>query len=653
MEELDRLAADFAARGYEPDGAALDGDRRGDPDSTATAMACAGSPTAATRSRSPPTTRSRSMASCGTSTCGVHDGSVVYHGLPQYAVPSAVDLLRAVIDYEEDAPADLRDAFRAARRKSDGGRPRQRRDVAARVDLRCRRAGPEPAADAVYPDAAQHEPRSSAAPGARIFGTAAELNRPLSWWDLFTWWHLAAMSWPTPGGGNRAHGGPIFAPWHRSYLRRLEEAIQAVTGDRNFGLPYWDWAADGELSPAAQLAAPIWATSGPPRGEVTSGPFGALRVRFVPTRRQPRVRRARPADLRAAGRTEPAPTLPNRADQTRTLADATYDRPEWDLAADSFRNKLEGWRDAQTPPRQPPRMHNRVHVFVGGSMGPASSPNDPIFFLNHCNVDRSGRRGWGATGGRTRRPQAKVRPATGPTIQCCRSCGRRCDRARCWTRRPQRSTGTATTRCRSQDNPVSGSPFARGEVNAPGWRCVSVPAGSLRRAVIDRRGCPGRSCRSRRALCSPIGGPHARRRSGTPGACNGPAADRRRDRADRRRAGAGGERHDDGRVIGFITFHPFTIPADTGCVFLAADSSYNCDPVNVVFPAARPHRSATCFEAAGRRPSTSAAPSGCTSRRRRCTARTFRYSEPTDATPPGKPCAITCACGASLERPPR
>jgi hypothetical protein len=29
-------------------------------------------------------------------------------------VPSAVDLIRTVIDYEEDAPEDLRAAFRAA-----------------------------------------------------------------------------------------------------------------------------------------------------------------------------------------------------------------------------------------------------------------------------------------------------------------------------------------------------------------------------------------------------------------------------------------------------------------------------------------------------------------------------------------------------------
>ena len=49
------------------------------------------------------------------------DGSVTYHGLPQYAIPSAVDLIRKVIDYEEDTPEDLRAAFRAAR--EEGSRP--------------------------------------------------------------------------------------------------------------------------------------------------------------------------------------------------------------------------------------------------------------------------------------------------------------------------------------------------------------------------------------------------------------------------------------------------------------------------------------------------------------------------------------------------
>jgi hypothetical protein len=39
---------------------------------------------------------------------------------------------------------------------------------------------------------------------------------------------------------------------------------------------------------------------------------------------------------------------------------------------------------------------------------------------------------------------------------------------------------------------------------------------------------------------------------------------------------------------GPITFHPFTMPSDSGCVLWAADGSHNCDPVNVVFAGRSP-----------------------------------------------------------------
>lgn len=47
-----------------------------------------------------------------------HDGSVSYHGLPQYAVPSAVELVRGVIDHSYEAPEEIRAAIRAAQEEA-------------------------------------------------------------------------------------------------------------------------------------------------------------------------------------------------------------------------------------------------------------------------------------------------------------------------------------------------------------------------------------------------------------------------------------------------------------------------------------------------------------------------------------------------------
>jgi tyrosinase len=245
------------------------------------------------------------------------------------------------------------------------------------------------------------------APGARLVGPPAQLAQPLSWWDLFVWWHMAAMSWPA-GPGNRAHEGPIFLPWHRLFLRRLEEAIQTVTPDPTFALPYWDWASAGAAPAAAQLTNPIWNRLGNPRGNVTQGTIGQLRVRLYGTSNGIVVGAPRPI-WRDAGRR--LATLPDLTNQQWTLADGLYDGPPWGRGADSFRNKLEGWQDPREDPqtREPAWMHNRVHVWVGGDMGPGTSPNDPIFFLNHCNVDRIWE-GWMRRRGRVYLPLAGQGP---------------------------------------------------------------------------------------------------------------------------------------------------------------------------------------------------------------------------------------------------
>jgi len=211
----------------------------------------------------------------------------------------------------------------------------------------------------------------------------------LSWWDWFALWHYTAMRLPTAGqAANRAHGGPIFLPWHRLFLLRLEEVLQIVLGDPNFGLPYWDWAADGELPTGDQHRTPLFGEDalGTPRGRVDTGALGGLGVqlsgRFNRTIGQfLEIHAPRPIE-RAAGLDFSFPGLPTKADVSACLTETRYDNAPWDVNAAGFRNHLEGW----TP--NPPGMHNRVHVWVGGDMSPATSPNDPLFYLNHCNVDR-------------------------------------------------------------------------------------------------------------------------------------------------------------------------------------------------------------------------------------------------------------------------
>ena len=125
MEDLDKLAADFAAGGYEPDGTELE-----DEQPSATHPHGHAQP-ARTRGHGEGVRRfthrgheveivTRYEVTIDGERWAQHvevldDGSVTYHGLPQYAIPSAVDLIRKVIDSDEDAPKDLRAAFRAAR----------------------------------------------------------------------------------------------------------------------------------------------------------------------------------------------------------------------------------------------------------------------------------------------------------------------------------------------------------------------------------------------------------------------------------------------------------------------------------------------------------------------------------------------------------
>jgi tyrosinase len=214
----------------------------------------------------------------------------------------------------------------------------------------------------------------------------------LSTYDALVVWHVRAMMTmtpPTQNSRNAAHRGPVFLPWHRYMLIVYEQQLQRVLQDSTFALPYWAWNHDGDLPAGQQKTASIWGadTMGGSGEPVTTGPFAnpnadpdkfTVRVETNSSGQLVRTNRGLARDL--AGDID---TLPTTAQAREGIHPDTYDEPEWGVDSTSImRNLVEGWQP------DPPGLHNRVHVWIGGDMAPASSPNDPVFFLNHCNVDR-------------------------------------------------------------------------------------------------------------------------------------------------------------------------------------------------------------------------------------------------------------------------
>ncbi|MFN0139446.1 MAG: tyrosinase family protein [Pyrinomonadaceae bacterium] len=144
-------------------------------------------------------------------------------------------------------------------------------------------------------------------------------------------WAFQAGIHGTGGGGFNLcqHGTDHFFSWHRAYLFYLEKICQELTGNKNFGLPYWNWNQDpaihtAYLDPASSLF-------------------------------QTRTRTT------VAGH--------------NAFTTATLDPFFTDTNFFTFSSQIEG-----TP-------HNSAHGWIGGIMGGGGSAGDPIFYGHHNMVD--------------------------------------------------------------------------------------------------------------------------------------------------------------------------------------------------------------------------------------------------------------------------
>ena len=162
------------------------------------------------------------------------------------------------------------------------------------------------------------------------YKNAVTLMKGLPSSDPRSWSAQAALHGTVAGGFNFCqHGTDHFFSWHRAYLLYFERICQQLTGDKSFGLPYWNWNQDPAMHP--EFTAP---------GSPLAHPRSATTV---------------------AG---------NSAFSTPTLDTIFGDGNFF-----SFGSQLEG------------SPHNIAHVLVGMDMLTGGSPLDPIFWAHHCMVD--------------------------------------------------------------------------------------------------------------------------------------------------------------------------------------------------------------------------------------------------------------------------
>ncbi|MEM7428611.1 MAG: tyrosinase family protein [Pseudomonadota bacterium] len=225
---------------------------------------------------------------------------------------------------------------------------------------------------------------------------------PINTYDYYVDVHQGATSGrnQNPDSSNAAHRSPAFLPWHSAFITMFEKNLQRVLNDPRFELPYWDWAYDAMLADPRQAV--VWSDDfmGGDGDPVTTDPFreGEWRLYNDPNS---------DSLYRRFGPKFGVTSLPPQSDVEEAMGFTVYDTSPWNASSrGSFRNKLEGWDGGGKP-----QLHNQTHVWVGGAMLPMSSPNDPVFFLHHCNVDRLWRQ-WQA-----KHPDLGYRPNENDTRQ--------------------------------------------------------------------------------------------------------------------------------------------------------------------------------------------------------------------------------------------
>ncbi|KDN46683.1 hypothetical protein RSAG8_04063, partial [Rhizoctonia solani AG-8 WAC10335] len=178
------------------------------------------------------------------------------------------------------------------------------------------------------------------------------------------------------------HHVAVFLPWHRWFLEMHVAELKkcGYTGS----MPYWDWTRDSgtiENFINSEMFHPTkgFGSLGFTEACVEDGPYAGMQVNFP----EPHCLK-RGLDLATV-----APQL-----WTKSGIQQIMDNPDF----------LGFWNQTERIP------HDNIHIAVGGDLLEQYSPNDPLFYLHHAQIDRI----WALWQGRNK---ARIQDYSGNTVQ--------------------------------------------------------------------------------------------------------------------------------------------------------------------------------------------------------------------------------------------